>query len=235
MSSELLTIEAAAAHLGVSERTVRKFISDGFLSTRREAGSRRKWLLPVEVEELRVDRVDFREGSRLTRREFMKVRSRVRQLESQMEVVLRMLDAKSNPLKMGLDYAKKLHAACLSQIQKGEWTQTEISSWIQVFLRLSEEDLKTLRDATDDVKPWVPYLRLCLSMTARIVSMEEYETSLDLQDLHREMAEARRRLRVSAMCYSDLYSYDLDPMLTRLGSLESSVQDTLSHVLRKSK
>ena len=233
MSVELMAIEGAAKHLGVSDRTVRKFIADGFLSTRKVTGSRRKWLVPMEVEELRKDRIDFREGSRLTRKEFMRARARITKLEGQMQVVLRMLDAKSDPLGMGLSYAKDLHRACLGQLQLASWDPAEIQNWVQVFLRISEEDFKTLREATEDPKPWVPYLRLCMAMTASLVGNDRYSTSLEMLDLHRELAEGRRRLRVSAVCYSDLYSLDMDASLVRLGALDSSAVDVLKQVLRK--
>jgi excisionase family DNA binding protein len=233
MSTDLLTIEEAAKHLGVSDRTVRKFIADGYLSTKRDTGSRRKWLLPAEVEELRKDRIDFREGARLTRKEFMKLRARLQRLEGHMEVVLRMLDSKSEPLRMDRAYAKSLHEACLGQLQRAKWDESELSSWSQIFLRVTEEDFKSLRDATEDPKPWVPFLRLCLAMTASVVANDRYATSMDLQGVHRELAEARRRMRVSAMCYADLYDGTLDSSLRRLEPVDGSSTDLLKHVLRK--
>lgn len=234
MSTKLMTIEEAAAHLGVSQRSVRKFISDGFLSTTRQPGSRRKWLQPLEVEELRKDRLNFKLGSRLTRKEFFRLRARVTQLEGQMEVVLRMLDAKSNPLNMDKDYASTLYEACVAQLHRGGWTADEISPWTQVFLRISEEDFRTVRDAGDDPKPWKPFLRLCTAMSAHIVRMEEYAVSLELQKMHRELAEGRRRLRVSAMVYAELYSSDLDRMLREVSAPSTqSMGDMFEHVLRK--
>lgn len=233
MSQKKMTIEEAARHLGVSDRTVRSYIQDGWLSSAKEQGSRRKWLDPIEVEELRQDR----QGGRLTakglRKELFGLRAEVRRLRSEMDAVINILDTQSKPLRFTAKDAGKVHAACLGQLQEARWELQQIQSWLVIFMRLREEDLQLMREATDDSKPWVPFLRLCLRMTSFIAEHPGYSTNLEMQRTHRELAEARRRLRVSALCYADLHSYDMDEALRRaqLHDSPASVRDLLSRIV----
>jgi excisionase family DNA binding protein len=147
MATGHMTIEEAARHLGVTDRTVRGYISQGLLGTHKVKGSKRKWLAPDEVEELRLDRLE----------------------------------------------------------------------------------VGRLDGAVDDPKPWVPFLKLCLRMSQFLVEQPSYKTSVELQGLHREMNEGRRRLRISALCFMDLHSYDMDAAIRRAQLADSprSVQDVL--------
>jgi hypothetical protein len=111
------------------------------------------------------------------------------------------LDAKDLPLGMTTAYAKDLHAACLLQLGRTGWTVEELSPWTEIFLRADEDDLETLVAATSDPKPWVVLLRICLLMTTDVVSNSSYVSSTDLQDIHRSLAEGRRRLRAAAVVF----------------------------------
>ena len=53
--------------------------------------------------------------------------------------------------------------------------------------------------------PWTPFLRLCVAMIVHVQARDDYKTSIDVQLLHRRLTEGRRRLRVAALCYADLY------------------------------
>jgi len=233
MSTQLITIEEAATHLGVSDRTVRTYIAQNLLSTRTRPGSRRKWLNPLEVEELRTDLIDGND-KRITSKDLAKLRGRVRRLEAELDVVLRMLDARAEPLGITVVHAEAFYSACVAELKRTGWELPEIENWVDVFMRISEDDFKVMLDHTGDARPWVPFLRLCISMTAFLSTNSEYTTNVEMQSLHRQLAEARRRLRISAMCCADLYSVSLDSEIRRsiLADSPRSVQDSLSQVVR---
>jgi len=211
MGKHGMTIEEAATFLGVTGRTVNNYLSRGLLSYRRVAGDRRRYLDAAELGELKSA-----EGTGLrapiTRAEFLEMRSRLRKLESHMETVLRVLDARAEPLGLDPARAAELHDACAARLAEGGWDEGELRSWCEVFLRLTEEDLALMAPKE---RPWLPFLRLCTAMTASLVSRKEYATSLDLQTLHRELVEARRRLRVAAVCHVEASGRLRDPDLRR--------------------
>jgi len=231
----LLTVEEAARYLNVTDRTVRSYIKQGFLIATKKPGSRRRWLNPEEVEELRREKKEALH-SLVSRKEIMQLRAKMRRLEAHMEVVLRILDAKSNPLRMSAGYSRELHTACLGQLAREEWDVSEIDAWSEIFLRIDEDDFLRLRESTQDQKPWIPYLRLCVSMTVSITSKSSYASSLELQSLHKKMSEGRRRMRVAAVIYAETHTgVDVDLQRYAMADAPISVSDTLEKVLRRKK
>lgn len=237
LSGDLMTVEQAAQHLAVSTRTVRTYIKDGWLVAVKTQGSRRKWLRSDDVSQLRLDKQQATEGGRSLRQELLELKARTRRLEAQMTAIMAILDSQDKPLRLQTKEAKDIYGACLGHLHQTEWEFAQISAWVQIFSRLTEDDLQVMREATDDTKPWVPFLRLVMHMTAFVADHPTYTTNLELQTLHRELAEARRRLRVSAFCYADLHSYDMNSVIrtTALADTPESIRDTLSSVLRKRK
>ena len=181
MASETMTIPEAAAYLGVTDRTIRTYIKNGLLSATRHGRSKK--LRPIEVEELRVDLQSNNIRTVMGRKEMLQLRAEVRRLSAQMEVVLRVLDTKTEPLSINEGYSKELHGLCLAQLSASTWMPAEIEPWLEIFLRIDEADFEVMAHATDDPKPWLPFLRLCVAMTARVVSIDSYATSVDLQGL----------------------------------------------------
>jgi len=158
---------------------------------------------------------------------FRRMESKIRRLESQVDTLMRVLDTRDNPLNMSLTYAKELYTAISDQLKRGNWTEEEIAPWAEIFMRINEDDLRKLSIASEDPKPWTVLFRLCVSMISSVVSNDSYKSSLGLQQTHRTLGEARRRLRVSALCYADLYSTDMDRELRRFSLADSplSVRD----------
>jgi excisionase family DNA binding protein len=230
MATGHMTIEEAARHLGVTDRTVRGYISQGLLGTHKVKGSKRKWLAPDEVEELRLDRLEVGrlDGASL-RKELQLHRSQLRRMRAELDVVLKMLDTQREPLGIQKNFAPQLYQAAVDQLRAAEWDIRTLASWANVFLRIDENDFQVVREAVDDPKPWVPFLKLCLRMSQFLVEQPSYKTSVELQGLHREMNEGRRRLRISALCFMDLHSYDMDAAIRRAQLADSprSVQDVL--------
>ncbi len=235
MSNTHMTVEEAARHLGVSHRTVRSYIARDLLPTVRVAGSRRKWLLPDAVEELCKDQCGASPSSiGDVRRELLEARASLRRLRAEMDVVLRMLDVHESPLNLDATSAQKLHDTAIEDLRATSWTLDEMSQWAEVLLRLNEEDLRAVA-ATTRTRPWSPFLRLCVDMIVYASSHPSYKTDTEMQGMHRKLTEARRRLRVAALCYDDMYGADPDRELRRAALLDSpaSVRESLLSRVRK--
>ena len=216
MSNHTMKIPDAARLLGVTDRTIRNYIKKGLLSSNRV--KRSKLLDPVEVEELRID---LQSSSQvLSRNDVIALKAKVRRLESHMEVVLRILDAKSSPLEISSAYGKELHSLASLHVRKGSWSVAEIKPWVEIFERIDENDFQTIADSVSDPRAWLVFLKLNVSMSSFIVTCAEYETSLELQTLHRLLSESRRRLRVSAFIYAESQNY-LQTELDKYGILSS--------------
>lgn len=233
MSMELLTSEQAAAHLGVSVRTVYNYIRQGLLAKVRDG--RRTMLRPLEVEELRIDLDEKNISGQKLRSEVVRQRAEIRRMRAELDVVLRILDTRSEPLKLRGGHALGVYQAALSRLQQATWAVGDIAPWVRVFLRISEEDFREMQLASEDPRPWVPFLRLVHRMIGCVVKSPAYSTSMDLQQIHRELAECRRRVRISAMCFMDTYAYDMDTAIARSGLLPqgTSVKDDIEALLRR--
>lgn len=232
MSTTRYTVQQAARHLQCSERTVRSYAKQGLLTQLRVSGERRRFYDPAEVEELRL--ASERGRISVSTEEFAMVRAQVRRLQATLDVVLRVLDTREEPLHVTAEYGKELLVLALSQLRQGAWAPAEMESWSEVFLRLDENDLQAVALATEDPRPWLPFLRLCTAMTSVLPSYDEYKTDLGLQSLHKKLAEGRRRLRVSAVIYCEMRGAT-EPDLARFAEyhVPSSVSDLLSSMLRK--
>lgn len=225
-----MTVQEAARFLNVTERTIRNYTKKGLLS--KEKSGRETRLRAEEVASLKEDMESA--APIVTREEILRHRAKIRRLESHMEVVLRMLDAKDAPLGMSIAYSAELYQFACSHLKKSSWEVAEMSPWTEIFDRLSEDDLETISKATDDPHPWRTFLKLCTSMMAFVVAKPEYTTSLDLQGLHRTLASSRRKLRVSAFIYGEMMGA-LAPELEGFAVANSSSSDALFRKILKNR
>lgn len=232
MSTSRFTLQETARHLGCSERTVRSYSRQGLLTQIRVPGDRRRFYDPAEVEELRA--ASERGRIAVSHAEFAAMRAQVRRLQATLDVVLRVLDTRNEPLGVTPDYATELLALALDQLRRGRWAPAEMESWSEVFLRLDETDLGVIATAASDGRAWLPFLRLCTAMAAALPEYADYKTSLDLQALHKKLAEGRRRLRTSAVIYCEMRGAS-EPELSKFAEYQvpSSVGDLLASMLRK--
>lgn len=190
----------AAAYLGVTDRTVRNYIKKGLLSKVREGRTTK-----IPVEDVITLREDMHSSAPVvSRTELLQHKARIRRLESNMEVVLRMLDAKDAPLGINAEYAKGLYDMARENLHAGAWALDAINPWLDIFDRLSEDDLDTMATATMDAHPWRVFLRLCNAMIAHVVGTSDYVTSLEAQSLHRKLAASRRRLRITSFIFGEM-------------------------------
>lgn len=224
-----ITIDEAANYLGVSTRTISTYISQGLLSFHKKTGSNKKFLDTEEVREMQ----EARAQSKFSIREVPKLRAKIKKLEMQMEFLFKILDG--NKLHLGIDktYASDLYNAAIATQTTVITTET-MKLWSDVFLQMSEQDIGVMAEATVDTKAWVPLLRLCNDMIVKVVGNQSYHVSVELQTLHRELAEGRRRLRLSVLLYMEERGYDTS--VERLvNSTPESIEDTLRRVVKKAK
>jgi len=227
--NDWMTLEEAARHLNITTRTLRSYFRIGILNPAVRPGLRGKWLRPSDV---RLNKEEIGRPSPMRRQEVLAMQARMTRLENQVAVLLRLLDAKDAPLAVNETYARELHATCQSQLEQTNWDLATINGWAEVFLRVDETDLETMARAAGDARPWVPFLRLCLTMNAHVPARPEYAHSLVLQETHRLLAEGRRRLRAAATCYEGLKNYTAHPLLA---DVPISVLDVLERVVGNKK
>jgi len=196
----MMTLQDAARFLSVTDRTVRNYIKKGLLS--KEKKGRSVYLRPEEVQDLKEDMDSA--SPVVSRQELIRLRSKVRRLESHMEVVLRILDAKDAALGLSPSYSSELYTFAVAHTKRGAWETTEIAPWVEIFDRLSEDDFVVMAGQTSDIHPWRTFLRLCTMMMGFVVTRPEYAASLELQGLHKILASSRRKLRISAFIYGEL-------------------------------
>ena len=230
MSSELITVNEASRILGVSVRTIRRYVSTGLLQYKGNRGSA-KLLSATDVGDLRRTKDT---NPVIRRRETIELRAKLQRLEAQMETVLRILDAKDTPIGVSPEYGKTLLQYCLDQLKRGAWTEDEVKPWLEVFLRIDETDFMTIAVSSKEPKPWKPFLLLNMEMARHVSTHEDYQTSLTLQSSHKLLCEGRRRLRMSALIFQDLYSVS-DPLLEEARrALPGSVADAVEEIVRLS-
>jgi excisionase family DNA binding protein len=218
-----ITIDEAANYLNVSTRTISTYIADGILCTHKKQGSNRKYLYSDDVHDL----LEARKLGTFSIREYNKLRAKVKKLESQMEVILLILDAKQESLGFSAEYGKELLDAAKSL--KAKQLSTEIiSAWTDIFLRIDESDLDTIKVATNESKPWIPFLKLCTDMIVTVVGNSNYKVSLELQNSHKLLVEGRRRLRLSALLFLEQEGYD-----TSIERLDYGYPDTTVELVKK--
>jgi hypothetical protein len=227
MSTDLLTYAEAGRHIGLTERSIRNYIRRGFLSSKSKPGCRTKYVSAAEVEELRALKSE-QEGRPVSRQEILLLSAKIAKLEYAVQTLLTLLDAKTVPLGISAEYGKQLYQTAVEQLRRTGWTLEELEPWVEVFLRIDENDFAVLRECANTRTPWVPFIRLCVAMTDSVVADPAYATSLALQNTHRQLAEARRRMRAAAIIFEGQQGTPLS-LLSETPSV--SVVDALDSVL----
>lgn len=198
-----MTIERAAAHLGVSHRTVRTYISTEVLTPFQAPGDPRKYLDAASVDELRSEREKKLQTAAELRVEVRELRAGLRRMRSELDAVLHILDLRERPLGLTAETARVLWSCAEAEEKNTSWENQALLEWADTFARIREEDMAAMRDATKTAS-WRPFLDLCARMCAHVRDNEAYATSTDLQLVHRHLCEGRRRMRVAAACDAEL-------------------------------
>lgn len=189
-----ITIDEAARYLGVTTRTISTYISQGIITYHKKQGSNRKYIRAEDLEDLK----EATASGEFSIKKFRELRARVKRLEANMGVLMRILDTNQLPLGLTEEEAKELFEAAVMTLDS-PLSIEHVEAWLPLFMRLTENDFRSVEEVLSTKEPWKPFLDLCVSMIVYLVGSKEYATSLHLQRLHQELAEGRRRLRLSAL------------------------------------
>lgn len=219
------TFAEASKLLGRSERTVHKYVKSGVLRSRREKG--RVFLFAEDVEQLQkdleIDRLP------LNRQSFLQLLARVQRLEMDMTVLRRMHDIQGDPLRVPGEVAVDLYRSAELELKNGKWFPDTIKNWSLLFDRVDEVFLTQLSKSLDQPAPWDVFYKLCLGMMDAVSSAPEFRTSLELQELHKQLDQGRRVIRGTIITWAEMGKGCLSPViLDVLGDHGSSVERRLA-------
>jgi hypothetical protein len=216
MGSEKVDQIWTANRLNVTTRTVRNYVRDGLL--KQYVVNNRAVYDRSEVEQLAID-----QGSdvpALTRKTVFALVARIQKLEQDMEVMRRALAIQNAPLRPTNTEALELYQAASLSLGCRKWHLDEMKMWSTVFDRLDEPALQLIGSAAVLDKPWETFFQLCLAQINYISQLPGFATNLELQMLHKQLDEGRKKLRSSILIWIELHRG------------QSQVQDTLQ-VLEK--
>lgn len=191
-----ITIDEAARYLDVSTRTISTYISQGIITYHKKQGSNRKYIKAEDLYDLK----EAKACGEFSIKKFKQLQARVRKLEAQLEVVLKILD--TNQINLGIteESGAELFEAAQATLES-VLTVEHVEAWLPIMSSIDEFDLEKIQTATKSDKPWYPFISLCVSFIVYVTGNKDYNTSLSLQLHHKELMEARRRLRLSALLF----------------------------------
>lgn len=197
-----VSIQEAAKLLNVSKRTISSYIKEGLLTAKKEANSNKKYISIEDITQLKelreqnVSQFDLK-------KEIILLKAKCSKLESRLNVISRILDAKSEPLDLAPEDVQSIKHSCTVKLNCAfDFNSTQ--TWKEIFLRIDERDILKLCHETPYF--WKELLKLNGLLIDQVISEDSYVTSLELQTLHRELIESRRRFRVSLVLYLELTS-----------------------------
>lgn len=189
-----ITIDEAARYLSVTTRTISTYISQGIITYHKKQGSNRKFICIEDLEDLK----EATTTGEFSIKKFRELRARVKRVEANMEVLMKILDTNQLPLGLTEEEATEIFEAAVITL-KSSISVEHVEAWMPLFMRLTEIDFKVIEKSLSTREPWKPFLDLCVSMIVHLVGHKDYSTSLHLQRLHQELSEGRRRLRLAAL------------------------------------
>lgn len=206
MDEKYLTLQEAAVALQVHKQTLSNYISRGVLKCHKKKGSNRKWVAKDDV----LAFADARDNcDDFNVRNFRILQGHVRRLESQVNSLCRLLDTESLPL--GLDQGELFDFyTVIDELSNCIKIPIEaVRDLIPLLMRLEEDDLRVL-ELTGVASPWAAFITVARKSLKSIVGDPEYKRSIELQELHREMAECRRRVRQATYIYATMRGTPID-------------------------
>lgn len=163
MGSTIISKKQAAQLLGVCERSVYKYISQGILHT--ERSGRMIGVYEEEVLQLRSSggtpdrplKIAFNPAS------FAKLYEEVQYLKSRVHTLEHVFDVTAHRLNLPDDELYRQYMAAKTYSQEG-WPPHVEQQWADTFLRLGPDDLRQLKAYTKDEHPWKPFYLFCACM-----------------------------------------------------------------------
>lgn len=159
-SSKYMTIDQAAAVLGVSRRTIHRYTERGLLSGKCEG--RHTLISEDDLRLVKKGRKDI-SASPVRRDMVLKLQVEVETLKSHMATVMRILNIRYQPLNFTVPEYETFYKAAVQMSEEG-WAPHSEEMWADYFVRITVEDLEGIELASEDKHPWRPLLRLATTM-----------------------------------------------------------------------
>lgn len=160
MGTKFLKKERAAALLGVSRRTIFRYLERGLLKPAFDGKQIGVW--EEDVLKLKNAR-EIDAPTALDRDLVMKLMVEIDTLQGQMATVLRILNVKFDALNLTDPEYRSLYAMIDTYSVQG-WSPHIEQQMADTFVRLRIEDFERLEAVTGDPHPWRPILRLATTM-----------------------------------------------------------------------
>lgn len=155
-----MTVEQAAAILGVSTRSIYRYTKRGVLRSQCEGRS----LLVLEEDIRQVKKGRHDALSSPVKRDIISVlQAEVQTLRMQMATVMRILNVRYEPLRFTIPEYLGLYQSAQELSTEG-WSPHAEEMWAEYFVRMTVEDLEGIELASEDRHPWRPILRLATTM-----------------------------------------------------------------------
>jgi hypothetical protein len=157
-------------------------------------------------------------GATVSKEEFSRLQLRLKKLEAEMSLVLRMLEARRH-IPMSDSELLALYNRAKQEVES-EYSLDTLLSWYQVFDNLTDEDMSRVGVLAQTSRPWYPFHHLCCEMIGWVYGHPHFPASLDMQRAHSFLLRARRTLRNRIMLqldgttsdtYSQLFGERPDP------------------------
>lgn len=156
-----VSIPKAAEFLEVTVRTVNRYIRRGLLRTEKRKGCRvipRDDLHTLKEQKTRKDL-----PYAVNKVTIGMLSSQIQMLQKNMDVVLRILDLRHEPLGLDAGQLENLHAMAQYHMQE-QWSPQQEDMWVSTFIRMKLEDIEEMSKMIEDDQPWRPFFQLCRAM-----------------------------------------------------------------------
>jgi excisionase family DNA binding protein len=160
MGSKYMTVEQAAAVLGVSTRSIYRYAERGVLRAQCEGRS----VLILEEDLRQVKKGRHEALSSPVKKDVISVlQAQVQTLNMQMATVMRILNVRYTPLNLTIPEYLNIYKSAQQMSTEG-WAPHHEEIWSEYFVRITIEDLEGIELASEDKHPWRPILRLATTM-----------------------------------------------------------------------
>jgi len=202
MGRDFCTVDEAAAILKRSVRSVHSYVRKGALRKTSEGG--RSVLVRADVERLSDSLSNSKPPP--TPSELWDLMAKVRRMEMDLTVLKRMLGVDLDPLRPEPAQCLALYGAAKAAKLASPWKPQEVRLWAGVFPRIDESVLKSVAEASGNRDPWEPFFSLCLEMIRFCAAQENYEQSIEWQEIHKLLLSAKDRLRSAILGWEGVSS-----------------------------
>ena len=158
--SNVLTLGQAAKLIGVSQRSVHRYIRKGYL--RRATKGRGSRVFEDDAERLRKT-VEEPLPISINKFTFVELYEKVIWLERQMASVLHVLNLRQQPLQRTDAEMFALFKMAERHLNEG-WSPPDEPNWVEIFLQLKREHIEQIERTTNCEDPWLPLYQLAAAM-----------------------------------------------------------------------